>query len=313
MSSILASAAVPDASYSRTFNQGGVSNTSEGTGRSPARSGTNDNWIAVISKLNQPRKTGTNPHIGVDIYMAEGTTVYSSFPGTVSAKNPDISGQLGSVTVYSDIDGDGTKDTYIKYQHIVPSSIEVGKAVTVNTILGTIDTVKIYSPAHLHMQRDDTNGYHQTMRRLFMNVTAWNNGYDMEFPGGGVTVSPTTGVLTVKGYSINESGSSSNQRYGLSKMTFYYRKNSSSTWNSIGMTALSNYTWQVNLRNLSGVTVGETLRYYIVGDRASLDPGCNTDYTNGFWPMYFQTPFASGPNAISDTNKNLFAESVVVP
>jgi len=91
--------------------------------KSPARQSgdsTQEKYVGVISKKNQPRATGTNPHIGTDFLMSVGENVYPIMDGVVFSINHDLNNnQLGSVIVKSTINN---QDYYVKYLHIVPNN-----------------------------------------------------------------------------------------------------------------------------------------------------------------------------------------------
>ena len=95
--------------------------------RSPARSSTgNDDYVAVNSKTNQPRTSGTNPHGGTDLSMSQGRAVYATYYGKIIAIKNDsstMSNQLGRCLLQLDINNDKVLDNYyITFLHIVPDA-----------------------------------------------------------------------------------------------------------------------------------------------------------------------------------------------
>lgn len=84
--------------------------------RSPARSSTgNDDYVAVNSKTNQPRTSGTNPHGGTDLSMSQGRAVYATYYGKIIAIKNDsstMSNQLGRCLLQLDINNDKVLDNY---------------------------------------------------------------------------------------------------------------------------------------------------------------------------------------------------------
>jgi murein DD-endopeptidase MepM/ murein hydrolase activator NlpD len=72
-------------------------------------------FCQIISKLNQPRNSGTNPHGGMDLQMEAGTPVYPLAKGTVVHIKKDsvtMNQQLGTVWI-------NHNGIIVLYRHII--------------------------------------------------------------------------------------------------------------------------------------------------------------------------------------------------
>ncbi len=249
---------------------------------SPARTGSgSNNFVKVISKSNQPRNTnGTNPHIGVDLNMSEGTNVYSIYSGKVVSVNDTTSSQLGYVQVNLDITGDGVPDGYyIRFIHIVPS-VQVNDWVDSTDIVGTVDSYKVYPP-HLHFGRESSNlSLSYKMFPFYRSVSAWSYGSDLDL----FTDERIEGnKLYIKGYIEDDS-----LTYALTRVEVYYKINNGSWSDTPAQMQLINsstYEWEFDFSSIANS--GQTVYYYLAGIRDNV-PASIGNW--GLWPQYYKKP-----------------------
>ncbi|HEY0828515.1 MAG TPA: M23 family metallopeptidase [Bacilli bacterium] len=252
---------------------------------SPAHDGSgNDEFVAVNSKTNQPRTVGTSPHGGTDISMpVAGRNVYAIYNGKVVSKQTDVSGQLGNVIINLDINGDGTSDGYyFKFLHIVPrNTLTVGEIVSRGTVLGTIDSAKVF-PSHLHFARTNSTG--SLTYKLYnfyrsTTIATWNNGESLDYLAGDSIVGSS---VYITGYTMDNGAWED-----LSKIEVYYKIGAGS-WSStpVLMTKISSYArWEYNFSAVA--SSGQTVNYYLAGIRA--DMSLSSDNW-GLWPQYYTHP-----------------------
>ncbi len=251
---------------------------------SPARTSSGgDDFTAVNSKANQPRSTGTSPHSGTDIRMAEGRNVYAIYSGKVVSKQTSTSSQLGDIIINLDINNDGTPDGYyIKYLHIVPnSSLSAGSVVSKSTIVGTIDSYKVYPP-HLHFARTNSTGtvtYKLYNFYRHTSTSTWNNGESLDYLAGDSRVGSN---IYITGYTMDD-GAWEN----LARVEVYYKVGSgawSSTpktmnkWNSSGR-------WHFDFSTVA--SSGQAVYYYLAGIRADMSSSSDNW---GLFPQYYKEP-----------------------
>ncbi|QYR22230.1 M23 family metallopeptidase [Paenibacillus sp. sptzw28] len=253
------------ADYSHVFEEryGTGSYLPSGNARSPIRSGSNDVWSRVNSKVNQPRSSGTNPHQGTDLQAAAGTPVYPILPGKVVAVNHDTSSQLGSVILDHDINGNGTYDGYyVRYLHINPTGdsitgIKIGDTFTTSQSIGVVDTQKSYAPhLHFHMTTS-TASLTYKLYGFYRWVTEWNNGSHLDFISGDAI---SANVLYINAYACTDN---TTNVYDVSKIELYYKRGSSGTWTKSStlftMSTPSIHRWSINLKTATGAATGTTI------------------------------------------------------
>lgn len=284
-----------------------------GNARSPIRSGTNDSWVKVNSKNNQPRSSGTNPHQGTDLQAAAGTLVYPILPGKVKSVNHTLTTQLGSVVLQHDIDGDGIfDDVYVRYVHIDPNGnatngIKVGDTFTVNQSIGTIDIDRGYYGPHLHFQSVNSSAsLTYKLYPFYRWVSDWNFGSHMDFISGDVINSSNTMFITAYANTTNTTNV-----YNVAKIELYYKIGSTGTWKksttNFDLAYPNLNRWSINLKTATGATTGSTIYFYLVATRAN-DPTFSGSYNIGLWPQYYEHPSAP----LSSTNANIIAYSYVI-
>ncbi|WP_223067305.1 M23 family metallopeptidase [Paenibacillus caui] len=263
----------------------------------------NDAFVAVNSKTNQPRTTGTSPHVGTDISMAAGRNVYAIYSGKVVSKNTDTSSQLGNIIINLDTNNNGTPDGfYIKYLHIVPSSsLSVGSSVSRTTVVGTIDTYKVFPP-HLHFARtDSTDSISYKLYNLYRHtsISTWNNGESLDYLAGDSIVGSS---VYITGYTMDDGAWED-----LSTIYVYYKIGSTGTWSSTPkqMTKFNTYgRWKYDFSAVA--SSGQTVYYYLAGIRADMS---STSDNWGLWPQYYTHP----PKDPSSFSWSIQYKSFVMP
>ena len=273
--------------------------------RSPARSSTgNDDYVAVNSKTNQPRTSGTNPHGGTDLSMSQGRAVYATYYGKIIAIKNDsstMSNQLGRCLLQLDINNDKVLDNYyITFLHIVPDASKLNTWVKPEDIIATIDSYKIYPP-HLHFNRSSSsidsidNQITYKLYNFYRSISSWSGGEDLDFISGKY-YSTAESKLYITGYT-RDNGSYED----LSKIEVYYKIGSSGTWSSTPKYMIKYNSfgrWYFDFKTIAGAS-GKTVYFYLAGIRADI---VSPNYNWGLFPMYYrhpgQTPTSFGSNSI---------------
>jgi hypothetical protein len=271
-----------------------------------------DNWAKVTSKTNQPRTSGTNPHVGTDLSTAGLTpAVYPIFRGKVVGVNHTVSSQLGSVILNHDIDGNGTfDDYYVEYLHINPNGsdenngVGFGDVFNTSESIGTVDIWREYPP-HLHFARTDYNGVKiYKLYQFYRHVSAWNYGSHLDYLSGSFVAG---NELYITGYTATDN---SVNIYTLERIELYYKINSGGTWQKSNTTFsfsdTSTYRYYINIKNATGASAGQTVYYYVAGIRNDpQDPTFSGTYKHGLYPQYYEHPAlalsASYANSIART------------
>jgi hypothetical protein len=270
---------------------------------SPARvsgDNTQERYVGVISKKNQPRNVGTNPHIGTDFLMSVDDEVFPIIEGIVVEirYDPD-NDQLGFVKIKSTINN---IDYYFKYQHIVPSpSLSINQQVYSYSVLGKIQYPYKYPPAHTHIECSTYANMSQTteLYPFFRHNSQYNFGADMdlvcgeEFDGH---------ILYIYAYIRSEAQNyPSGLRIDCEKIRLYYNINDSG-WSSSNYVEYdtsdyyisSIFKYQLNLYE-TGLKCGDTIKLYIVAYRDKNNSADSTFHDStamnyGISPMYYQQP-----------------------
>ena len=275
--------------------------------QSPARvtgNSTQEKYVGVISKKNQPRNVGalggTNPHQGTDFIMTSYENFYPMLPGVVFDIRDDTSNdQLGYVIIKSTINN---QDYYIKYLHIVPDAqLVVNQQVLSDTVLGTVQYSYTYPPAHVHVSCSAYSNMSITTELFpfFRHNDQYNFGADMDFICGEEF---DGNFLYIYAYIRSETSSFP---YGTGidceKVRLYYNINNSG-WNSGNFVDYDTndyyipavFKYQLNLYE-TGLHCGDTIKLYLVAFRSNSNSADNTFYNSssmnfGVSPMYYLQP-----------------------
>ena len=236
-------------------------------------------FYEIISKMNQPRDTpnGTNPHGGVDIEADAGTTVYPIANGIVVHINPDISGQMGTVWIKHG-------NFIVLYRHIDPDdSLCINQEVEWTDPIGTVDTVKVYPPAHLHISwctYATTTYPGNKLYNFYDHASNYKNGRDFDFYS---KPEMNDNTLYIYVYSKSQSG-----RINAEEVKLYY-KIDNGPWkqSQLGIADPVNFRWKIDFTKLpEKPQPGQTIEYYLVGYRDDSD----TYPKPAFYPAHYYNP-----------------------
>lgn len=261
--------------------------------KSPARSSGLEVFPYIISKINQPRKVGSNPHGGSDLRMSGGTPVYNILPGVIVDWKDEGSGN-GWIYVNHDINGDGTPDgIYGWYIHVRPNTkLTKNKYYDADTLIATVDGSP--SAPHLHLELREGGTKTHKNYPYYRHVSDWRNGSDMDFIS---KIRWSGDTLYIDAYANSDYSCGTSKcadRFPLKEVKMYYRVDNQSWSDSryVQMRKESDYTWYYDQYFLGSLY--STVDYYIAGHR---DPNNTKDdtfygatYTHGLYPAYYQHP-----------------------
>jgi hypothetical protein len=243
---------------------------------SPAPDGS---WSKVISKYNQPRDIGTNPHRGVDLAIGGGKTVRAVEMGKVERIIND-----GSSAEAVTISINGT-NKYVTYTHINPDgNLYEGKPVDKGDTLGTV----LSGPNHLHIGVQTSLGADthtnddvwNSNAPYWRNISGWDYGSRLDYFAHEYFSSSNN--FSIDGYAYDENG-----RATLESVKVYYKSTFESSWISSNMSIVSSTNenrWQYNLNGQ--YSSGTLVQIVVVGYRANM----TDSYKWGIWPGYYKKP-----------------------
>lgn len=245
--------------------------------KSPARTaGGAELFPAVNSSVNQARTVGTIPHKGLDLDIRSGQSVYAMLGGYVTVYDPSAA----TVTVATDLDGNGTHDIQIAYVHITPSSgISKGSAVTTATQLGSVN-----ADNHLHISVQDPSGLDLPQLLIWKNK-GYNAGKDTDFVKKPRDISNTRIEVLSYGFDVGT-------RVVSDKVWVVHRKYGATSWITSEMVqdSVDATRWTYDFGTL--YRSGETVEYYIMATRQGVDSSIKM-----YRPMYYNVYLSGGQYA----------------
>lgn len=217
---------------------------------SPLSTTSTSGFVAVNSKWNQPRGTGTNPHNGVDLQAALNTDVYAPYDGWSTG----ITG-AGSFDIEFLVDANNNNvkddgDYKVRFYHL--NSREPDGKKTQGTLIGKSGNQGT-TAAHLHFGICSTSGGLKWLRNevnyRYLSSTNWNSGKDLDAYAV-VTWSSNTASFTA--YIRNDG-----VKEYFSEVRMYYRTTSGGTWTDGGAITRSGdgYSYNFTGKVSSGTSV----------------------------------------------------------
>jgi hypothetical protein len=286
------------------------------------------NNVGVISKNNQPRKDGTNPHMGTDFYSPANTDVYPMLSGTVYFIDNTNTYQQQHVVIKSTINN---VDYYFRYMHMEPeSSLYVGQQVTPYNKIGKVQVqVQVldennevvfegYVP-HLHIQCMDCYewdsysgeniGNTLKLYPFFVNNSAYNYGNDMDVITGVIIIGNS---CYFNAYMRSDNWENADGKdFICQNIQMYYRVNAQN-WSATQVYNLTSsnlidsttFLYEIDFGEINGLNIecGDCVDFYILANRNPSNGDDNTyfgaTYTHAYFPMYYRHP----PYFIFDDN-----------
>lgn len=240
--------------------------------KSPARyDPATERWPGLTNAHNQARPGDlTNPHRGLDIDIRYNEDVYAVLGGKVTLADP----AAYSVLTQHDLDGNGSIDMYIRYEHVNPQ-VSSGQTITTSTVIGR----PTQTDNHLHLRFDDPS-FLSMPQYLFWKDSPWANGLDVDF-----IKTPTvsgTATVTAKIYGWNVVNYQIVKVYG-ENVKLYHRRWNTTTFTATSMTNPSGdqVTWVANIAPY--YRSGDLVEYYVQAERK----GLNEPNKKVFRPVYY--------------------------
>ncbi|PTQ57067.1 MAG: hypothetical protein BSOLF_2218 [Candidatus Carbobacillus altaicus] len=223
---------------------------------SPLSSSSTSGFVAVTSKWNQPRSSGTNPHNGVDLQAAVNTNVYAPYDGwltAISVTGPyDIDFLVDANN--NNIQDDG--DYHIRFYHM--NSREPTGKKSKGALIGKSGSQGT-SAAHLHFGicsvSDGLKWLRNELNYRHLSSTNWNSGKDLDAYAQVQWNNNNTASITA--YIMNDG-----VKEHFSDVRMYYRTTTSGAWTDGGAITRSGdiYNYNFSGKVPSGTTVQWMMR-----------------------------------------------------
>lgn len=244
--------------------------------KSPIRdsSGTVEQWPAINFSHNLP-ETGTTsdavqPHRGLDIARTNGQPVWAVIGATVTAVDaPNM-----IVTTSKDLDGNGTIDLYVQYEHVIPATgLTVGSTITQSTIIGTVGELN-----HVHVRFDNPSRFSMP-QNLFWLDSPWVSSNNVDFVRN-PTASGAQISVTIHGLNVGA------QQYGYQTRVYHRLYGGVSYFRYTDMTKQADgITWKADIS--AYYSPGDVIEYYIETMRSDLTGTANSTKTV-YRPVYYK-------------------------
>jgi len=194
---------------------------------SPLSSSSTSGFVAVNSKWNQPRPSGSNPHNGVDLQAAVNTNVYAPYDGWLTAISVtgdyDIDFLVDANN--NNIQDDG--DYHIRFYHM--NSRETAGKKSKGALIGKSGNQGT-SAAHLHFGICATSTGLKWLRNevnyRHLSSTNWNSGKDLD---AYAQVQWNGNIASITAYIRNDG-----IKEYFSEVRMYYRTTTSGAWTDGG-------------------------------------------------------------------------------
>ena len=255
----------------------------DGTTRwiSPLQSSSGDPlWSTVTSKWSEPRRGGTSPHLGVDLYAPYGTRVVAVQNGYATA----LGGAYNTLSL-----GGKNGIPYCHYQHM-SKILETGYCLQ-GDIIGLVGDYGSPGSVHLHFGAYTKNSLSGRLsyrnETFYRNAKAWNYGRDLDvysnvqFNGGRVA------KLTVV-----FSGDKNTNNELAAEVRIYHRKKGKIAWIDGGVMTKNGFDYSYRF-SPETYPVGSEVQWMV-----RIKRNINTSYPYTWAPSKFYNPNPN-PNANS--------------
>lgn len=249
---------------------------------SPLSSSSSSGFVAVNSKWNQPRSSGSNPHNGVDLQASLNTSVYAPYDGWSTAiavvGNYDIDFLVDANN--NNIQDDG--DYHIRFYHLNGRE-PTGKKLKGALIGQSGNQGPIGTPAHLHFGICSTSSgliwLRNEVNYRYLSSTNWNSGKDLD---AYAQVQWNSNTASITAYIMNNGN-----KEPFSEVRMYYRTTTGGPWTDGGAITRSGDVYNYNFSGKvpSGTSVQWMMRILRSGESQA-----------AFCPAKFYQP-DSNPNA----------------
>ncbi|AIQ57668.1 M23 family metallopeptidase [Paenibacillus borealis] len=250
---------------------------------SPLSSSSTSGFVAVNSKWNQPRSSGTNPHNGVDLNAPLNTNVYAPYDGWSTGISVTGSYDIDFLVDANNNNLQDDGDYHIRFYHM--NSREAAGKKSKGALIGKSGNQGT-TAAHLHFGICSTSSGLVWLRNevnyRHLSSTNWNSGKHLDAYAQ-VTWSSNTASFT--SYIMNDGA----KEY-FSEVRMYYRTTSGS-WTDGGVIPRSGDTYNYNFTGK--VSSGTSVQWMIRIMRSGVSQAA-------FGPAKFYQP-DNNPNASSYT------------
>lgn len=248
--------------------------------KSPIRdaSGVTEQWPSINFSHNLPASgstsTAVQPHRGLDIARTNGLNVWAMIGGNVTY----VSGPDMILTTSADLDGNGSIDMYVQYEHIIPNgSLVAGvSSVTQATTVGTVGELN-----HVHVRFDNPSRFSMP-QNLFWLDSPWASaptGNDVDFLRNPSAVGAVVSVK-VHGWNVGA------HQYGYQTRAWHRKLGGTSYFRFTDMTKQAdNITWAADIS--AYYSPGDVIEYYVESRRHDLLGTSDTTKTV-YRPAYYK-------------------------
>lgn len=255
---------------------------------SPLSSSSTSGFVAVNSKWNQPRSTGTNPHNGVDLQATLNTNIYAPYDGWLTAINVTGSYDIDFLVDANNNNVQDDGDYHIRFYHM-NSREPVGKK-SKGALIGKSGN-QGGVPAHLHFGICSVSGGLKWLRNevnyRHLSSTNWNSGKHLD---AYAQVQWNSNTASITAYIMNDG-----VKEYFSEVRIYYRTTTSGTWTDGGAITRSGdiYSYNFTGKVPSGTSVQWMMRIQRSGvSQAAFCPAKffkpdnnpnSSSYAYGYW------------------------------